>query len=232
MNTSHLSLTGKKRIRNYFGNISEAIKMPNLIEIQKTSYEQFLDSGLSETGKDTKIRKGLTQVFESIFPIKDFSEASELEFISYKLERPKYDVEECRQRGLNYAAPLRVKFRLIINDLDEETEAKTVRSILEQDVYMGDMPLMTEKGTFVINGTERVVVSQMHRSPGVFFDHDGGKNHSSGKKLYSARIIPYRGSWIDLEFDAKDKLFARIDRRRKMAATLILRAFGLDEEEN
>ena len=231
MNTSHLSLTGKKRIRNYFGNISEAIKMPNLIEIQKTSYEQFLDSGLSETGKDTKIRKGLTQVFESIFPIKDFSEASELEFISYRLDRPKYDVEECRQRGLNYAAPLRVKFRLIINDLDEETEAKTVRSILEQDVYMGDMPLMTEKGTFVINGTERVVVSQMHRSPGVFFDHDGGKNHSSGKKLYSARIIPYRGSWIDLEFDAKDKLFARIDRRRKMAATLILRAFGLDEEE-
>ena len=231
MISSHLSLTGKKRIRKYFGSIVEVLKMPNLIEIQKTSYEQFLNSGSLGDEKEVRIRQGLRQVFESIFPIKDFSEACEIQSISYALDKPKYDVEECRQRGLTYAAPLRVKFKLIINDVDEETEAKTIRSILEQDVYMGDMPLMTDKGTFVVNGTERVVVSQMHRSPGVFFDHDGGKSHSSGKLLYSARIIPYRGSWIDLEFDAKDNLFVRIDRRRKMPATLILKALGLDEEK-
>ena len=209
----HLSFTEKKSIRKNFGKLKETLSIPNLIEVQKNSYNEFLN--LKSESKDS-ITKGLERVFKSIFPIEDLNEKSTLEYISYRLEKPKYDVEECRQRGLTFAAPLRVKFRLIINDLDEETEAKTIRSILEQDVYMGDMPLMTDKGTFVVNGTERVVVSQMHRSPGVFFDNDRGKGHSSGKILFNARIIPYRGSWLDFEFDAKDNLFVRIDRRRKL----------------
>ena len=230
MITSHISLTGRKRIRKSFGTINEVAEMPNLIDVQKASYEKFLVSE-SAGSKESAITQGLFRVFDSVFTISDFTDTSELQFVSYELGKSKYDVEECRQRGLTYSAPLRVKFRLIIYDLDEETGIKSVRSILEQDVYMGDMPLMTEKGTFVVNGTERVVVSQMHRSPGVFFDHDKGKGHSSGKILFNARIIPYRGSWLDFEFDAKDNVFVRIDRRRKLPVSLILKSLNMNEEE-
>ncbi|MDO9127734.1 MAG: DNA-directed RNA polymerase subunit beta, partial [Parvibaculum sp.] len=175
--------------------------------------------------------QGLQAVFKSVFPISDFSESSTLEFVNYEFETPKYDVEECQQRGMTFAAPLKVTLRLIVFEVDEDTGAKSVKDIKEQDVYMGDMPLMTENGTFVINGTERVIVSQMHRSPGVFFDHDKGKTHSSGKLLFAARVIPYRGSWLDFEFDAKDIVFVRIDRRRKLPVTTLLYALGLDSEE-
>ncbi|PDT62815.1 DNA-directed RNA polymerase subunit beta, partial [Bradyrhizobium ottawaense] len=175
--------------------------------------------------------EGLQAVFKSVFPIKDFSGASMLEFVSYEFEPPKFDVEECRQRDLTYAAPLKVTLRLIVFDIDEDTGAKSVKDIKEQNVYMGDMPLMTDNGTFIVNGTERVIVSQMHRSPGVFFDHDKGKSHSSGKLLFAARVIPYRGSWLDIEFDAKDIVHARIDRRRKIPVTSLLMALGMDGEE-
>ena len=226
MNSSQLSLTGRKRIRKSFGSINEVAEMPNLIDVQKASYEQFLSLG----NKDNN--QGLYRVFDSVFPISDFTDTSELQFISYELGNSKYDVEECRQRGLTYAAPLRVKFRLIIYDLDEETGIKSVRSILEQDVYMGDIPLMTKNATFVVNGTERVVVSQMHRSPGVFFDHDYGKTHVSGKYLFNARIIPYRGSWLDFEHDAKNNIHARIDRKRKFPVTTLLKClFSSASEE-
>jgi len=223
-----LSFTGKKRIRKSFGRIPEAVEMPNLIEVQKHSYEQFL---MKDTAMADRPDEGLQAVFKSVFPIKDFSERSVLEFVSYEFERPKFDVEECGQRDMTYAAPLKVKMRLIVFDVDEETGARSVKDIKEQDVYMGDIPLMTDKGTFVVNGTERVIVSQMHRSPGVFFDHDKGKTHASGKYLFAARIIPYRGSWLDLEFDPKDVLHVRIDRRRKLPATTLLYALGLDKEE-
>ena len=175
--------------------------------------------------------EGLQAVFKSVFPISDFSNTSMLEFVKYEFEPPKYDVDECRQRGMTYAAPLKVTLRLIVFDIDEETGAKSVKDIKEQDVYMGDIPLMTNNGTFIVNGTERVIVSQMHRSPGVFFDHDKGKTHSSGKLLFAARIIPYRGSWLDIEFDAKDIVYARIDRRRKIPVTSLLYALGMDGEE-
>ncbi len=223
-----LSFTGKKRIRKSFGRISEAVEMPNLIEVQKHSYEQFL---MKDTAIADRPDEGLQAVFKSVFPVKDFSERSVLEFVSYEFEPPKFDVEECIQRDMTYAAPLKVKMRLIVFDVDEETGARSVKDIKEQDVYMGDIPLMTSKGTFIVNGTERVIVSQMHRSPGVFFDHDRGKTHASGKFLFAARIIPYRGSWLDLEFDAKDILHVRIDRRRKLPATTLLYALGLDKEE-
>ena len=223
-----LSFTGKKRIRKSFGRIPEAVEMPNLIEVQKHSYEQFL---LKDTVVADRPDEGLQAVFKSVFPIKDFSEKSVLDFVSYEFEPPKFDVEECVQRDMTYAAPLKVKMRLVVFDVDEETGARSVKDIKEQDVYMGDIPLMTDKGTFIINGTERVIVSQMHRSPGVFFDHDKGKTHASGKYLFAARIIPYRGSWLDFEFDAKDILHVRIDRRRKLPATTLLYALGLDKEE-
>ena len=170
-------------------------------------------------------------MFRQVFPIKDFSESSLLEYVDYHFEEPKYDVEECQQRSMTYAAPLKVTLRLIVFDVDQETGAKSVKDIKEQDVYMGDVPFMTENGTFVVNGTERVIVSQMHRSPGVFFDHDKGKTHSSGKLLFAARVIPYRGSWLDFEFDAKDIVHVRIDRRRKLPATTLLYALGLTQEE-
>ena len=223
-----LSFTGKKRIRKSFGRIPEAVEMPNLIEVQKHSYEQFL---MKDTAIADRPDEGLQAVFKSVFPIKDFSERSVLDFVSYEFEPPKFDVEECVQRDMTYAAPLKVKMRLVVFDVDEETGARSVKDIKEQDVYMGDIPLMTDKGTFIVNGTERVIVSQMHRSPGVFFDHDKGKTHASGKFLFAARIIPYRGSWLDLEFDAKDILHVRIDRRRKLPATTLLYALGLDKEE-
>jgi len=201
--------------------------MPNLIEVQKSSYDLFLNSGDSPQPMDGE---GIMGVFQSVFPIKDFNETAVLEFVKYELEKPKYDVEECQQRDMTYAAPLKVTLRLIVFDVDEDTGAKSVKDIKEQDVFMGDMPLMTPNGTFIVNGTERVIVSQMHRSPGVFFDHDKGKTHASGKLLFACRIIPYRGSWLDFEFDAKDIVFARIDRRRKLPVTTLLYALGLDQE--
>ena len=222
-----LSFTGRKRLRKFFGKIDEIAEMPNLIEVQKTSYDQFLQVVKPEGGRKDE---GLEAVFSSVFPIKDFSESSLLEYVDYHFEEPKYDVEECQQRSMTYAAPLKVTLRLIVFDVDQETGAKSVKDIKEQDVYMGDIPFMTENGTFIINGTERVIVSQMHRSPGVFFDHDKGKTHSSGKLLFAARVIPYRGSWLDFEFDAKDIVHVRIDRRRKLPATTLLYALGLDQE--
>ncbi|MBE9640651.1 DNA-directed RNA polymerase subunit beta [Salipiger mangrovisoli] len=221
------SFLGQKRLRRYYGKIREVLEMPNLIEVQKSSYELFLKSGDQLQPSDGE---GIMGVFQSVFPIKDFNETAVLEFVNYELEKPKYDVEECMQRDMTYSAPLKVTLRLIVFDIDEDTGAKSVKDIKEQDVFMGDMPLMTPNGTFIVNGTERVIVSQMHRSPGVFFDHDKGKTHSSGKLLFACRIIPYRGSWLDFEFDAKDIVFARIDRRRKLPVTTLLYALGLDQE--
>jgi DNA-directed RNA polymerase subunit beta len=222
------SYTGKKRIRKSFGRIPEAVQMPNLIEVQRSSYEQFLQR---EVRAGERREEGVEAVFKSVFPIKDFNERAVLEYVSYEFEEPKYDVEECVQRDMTYAAPLKVKLRLIVFETDEETGARSVKDIKEQDVYMGDIPLMTEKGTFIVNGTQRVIVSQMHRSPGVFFDHDKGKTHASGKLLFAARVIPYRGSWLDFEFDAKDIVYVRIDRRRKLPASTFLMALGMDGEE-
>ncbi len=215
------SFTGRRRFRKHFGRIPEVAPMPNLIEVQKSSYDHFLQMGVAA---EARTSVGLQEVFKSVFPIRDFSERAQLEFVRYELEPPKYDVEECQQRGITFAAPLKVTLRLVVWDVDEDTGSRSIRDIKEQDVYMGDMPLMTKNGTFIINGTERVIVSQMHRSPGVFFDHDKGKTHSSGKYLFAARVIPYRGSWLDFEFDAKDHLYVRIDRRRKLPATTLLLA--------
>src|SRR5437870_1203863 len=216
-----ISFTGQKRIRKTFGRIPEVAPMPNLIEVQRSSYDHFLQM---EAVPEQRANVGLQEVFKSVFPIRDFSERAQLEFVRYELEAPKYDVDECQQRGITYAAPLKVTLRLVVWDVDEDTGSRSIRDIKEQDVYMGDMPLMTRNGTFIINGTERVIVSQMHRSPGVFFDHDKGKTHSSGKYLFAARVIPYRGSWLDFEFDAKDHVYVRIDRRRKLPATTLLMA--------
>ena len=217
-----------RRLRRSFSRIPQVASMPNLIEVQKRSYEFFLQRAIEG---DRRSESGLQRVFKSVFPIRDFSDKASLEFERYEFEEPKYDVEECQQRGITYAAPLKVTLRLVVWDVDDDSGLRSVRDIKEQDVYMGDMPLMTDNGTFVINGTERVIVSQMHRSPGVFFDHDRGKTHSSGKYLYAARIIPYRGSWLDFEFDAKDLVFVRIDRRRKLPVTVLLRALAMDTEE-
>ncbi len=222
------TFNGRRRVRKFFGKIPEVAEMPNLIEVQKASYDQFLMVDEPEGGRADE---GLQAVFKSVFPISDFSGAATLDFVSYEFEAPKFDVEECRQRDLTYAAPLKVTLRLIVFDIDEDTGAKSIKDIKEQNVYMGDMPLMTDNGTFIVNGTERVIVSQMHRSPGVFFDHDKGKSHSSGKLLFAARVIPYRGSWLDIEFDAKDIVHARIDRRRKIPSTSLLMALGMDAEE-
>jgi len=222
------SFVEKKRIRKNFGRIGDAAPMPNLIQVQKDSYEQFLQRYVKP---EERALEGLEAVFRSVFPISDFTETATLEYVSYEFEEPKYDTEECQQRDMTYAAPLKVTLRLIVFEVDEDTGAKSVKDIKEQEVYMGDMPLMTDNGTFIVNGTERVIVSQMHRSPGVFFDHDKGKSHSSGKLLFAARIIPYRGSWLDFEFDVKDIVNVRIDRRRKLPATTLLYALGMDQEE-
>ena len=216
----------KKRIRKVFGNIHEVVQMPNLIEVQRESYEQFLRSDPS-----IGYVSGLEKTLRSVFPIGDFAGTAELDFVQYELEDPKFDTDECRQRGITYAAPMRVTLRLIVFEVDPDTETRSVLDIKEQDVYMGDMPLMTQNGTFIVNGTERVIVSQMHRSPGVLFDHDRGKTHASGKYLFAARVIPYRGSWLDFEFDAKDIVNVRIDRKRKLPVTALLYALGLDAEE-
>src|SRR3990172_821136 len=220
--------SGRKRIRKQFGSIAEVAEMPNLIEVQKSSYDDFLMVREPPGGRP---EQGLQAVFKSVFPISDFSGRATLDFERYEFEPPKYDVDECQQRDMTYAAPLKVKLRLIVFDVNEETGARSVKDVKEQDVYMGDIPFMTQNGTFVINGTERVIVSQMHRSPGVFFDHDRGKTHASGKLLFAARIIPYRGSWLDFEFDAKDIVYVRIDRRRKLPVTTLLYALGLDDEQ-
>jgi DNA-directed RNA polymerase subunit beta len=220
--------TGRKRIRRKFGSIAEVAEMPNLIEVQKSSYDDFLIVKEPPGGRPDQ---GLQAVFKSVFPISDFSGRSTLEFVRYEFEPPKFDVDECQQRDMTFAAPLKVKLRLIVFDVNEETGSKSIKDVKEQDVYMGDMPFMTPNGTFIVNGTERVIVSQMHRSPGVFFDHDRGRTHASGKLLFAARIIPYRGSWLDFEFDAKDVVYVRIDRRRKLPVTTLLYALGLDDEE-
>ena len=223
-----LSFTDKKRVRKNFGKLKEVSKFPNLIEIQKNSYDEFLLENESPSSREDR---GLQKVFKSVFPLEDFSGSARIEFIDYSFQNPKFDVDECRQRDKTYAAPLNVKLRLIVFDIDEETETRTVKDIKEQEIYLCDLPLMTDKGTFITNGTERVVVSQMHRSPGVFFDHDNGKTHSSGKLLFGARVIPYRGSWLDIEFDHKDILYCRIDRKKKILVTSFLMSMGIKRDE-
>jgi len=220
------SYTEKKRIRKEFGSLLNVMDIPYLLAIQLDSYRKFTQQGVP---LDQRGDYGLHAAFQSVFPIASYSGNAALEYVDYQLGQPTFDVSECQLRGVTYACALRVKVRLIIYDKD--SSSKAIKDIKEQDVYMGEIPLMTENGTFVINGTERVIVSQLHRSPGVFFDHDKGKTHSSGKLLYSARIIPYRGSWLDFEFDPKDQVFVRIDRRRKLPATVLLRALGFSSEE-
>ncbi len=223
-----VQLANNFRVRRSFGRISKIIDIPYLLEIQRHSYDEFLQRVLSP---EKRMDSGLQGVFRSVFPIKDFNETASLEFVSYALGEPKYSVEECHQRGMTYAAPLKVTIQLVLWDVDQRTGARTIKNVKEQEVYFGEVPLMTAQGTFMVNGTERVIVSQLHRSPGVFFDHDKGKTHASGKLLYSARIIPYRGSWIDFEFDPRDILYVRIDRRRKFHATVLLRALGMTGED-
>src|SRR5210317_2171368 len=222
------SIANNQLLRKHFQEIKRIIDIPNLIDIQKNSYDKFLQTDIPRDDRDLL---GLQGVFNRVFPIRDFNGTSELVFSGYTLERPKYDVDECRQRGMTYAAPIKVTIQLIIYDAGGDSTERAVRDIKEQEVYFGEIPLMTVNGTFIINGTERVVVSQLHRSPGVFFDHDRGKTHSSGKVLYNARVIPYRGSWLDFDFDHKDILFVRIDRRRKLPATVLLKALGFSAEE-
>ena len=216
------------RFRRTFGRIRKIIDLPYLIEIQKNSYELFLQKDVAPMERQSM---GLQEVFKSVFPIKDFNETASLEFVSFSLGEPKYDVEECHQRGMTFAAPLKVTVQLVLWDVDQQTGSRSIKNVKEQEVYFGEIPLMTINGTFMINGTERVIVSQLHRSPGVFFEHDKGKTHASGKLLYSARVIPYRGSWVDLEFDPRDVLYVRIDRRRKFHATVLLRALGMTTED-
>jgi DNA-directed RNA polymerase subunit beta len=211
-----------------FAKIREIIGIPNLIEIQQRSYEQFLQTRIPPQEREDS---GLQGVFSSIFPIADYNDSASLEFVRYEFGDPKYTAEECREKGMTYSVPLKVTLRLVVWDKQAGSEARSIRDIKEQEVYLGEMPLMTEHGTFIINGTERVVVSQLHRSPGVFFDHDGGSTHSSGKTLYSARLIPYRGSWLEFEFDANDVLHVRVDRRRKLLSTILLRAIGYHSNE-
>lgn len=222
------SLTAKKRIRKFFGKVKTVAEIPNLIQVQKASYESFLQLELLPHQREDK---GLESVFKSVFPISDYEGQATLEYVKYELEEPKYSEEECGQRGVNYAASLKVTLRLIVWDIEEEAGTKEIKGIKEQSVYMGEIPLMTARGTFIINGAERVIVSQMHRSPGVFYFHDGGKTHTSGKYLYYARIIPYRGSWLDIEFDVKDLLYFRIDRKRKIYITSLLRAMGFSKDD-
>ena len=217
------SFTEKKRVRKDFGKLPNILEVPYLLAIQLDSYRQFLQA---DANAEQRLEEGLHSAFKSVFPIVSYSGTAALEYVSYRIGTPAFDVKECQLRGMTFAAPLRVLVRLVIYDKD----GQTVKDIKEQEVYMGELPLMTENGTFVINGTERVIVSQLHRSPGVFFDHDKGKTHSSGKLLFSARVIPYRGSWLDFEFDPKDSVFVRIDRRRKLPATILLRALGFEAE--
>ena len=216
------------RFRRSFGRIKKIIDLPYLIEIQKNSYDLFLQKDLAA---DQRQNSGLQGVFKSVFPIKDFNETASLEYVNFNLGEPKYDVDECHQRGMTFAAPLKVTVQLVLWDVDPQSGSRSIKNVKEQEVYFGEMPLMTKNGTFMVNGTERVIVSQLHRSPGVFFEHDKGKTHASGKLLFSARVIPYRGSWLDFEFDPRDIVYVRIDRRRKFHATVLLRALGMTTED-
>src|SRR5882724_7316681 len=222
------SFTEKKRIRKDFGKRPSILGVPYLLAIQLDSYRRFLQAEAAESQRNDV---GLHAAFKSVFPIASYSGNATLEYLSYRLGEPVFDVKECQMRGLTYAAPLRVKVQLKVYEKDPSGARKLKRDVREQEVYLGELPLMTDNGTFVVNGTERVIVSQLHRSPGVFFDHDKGKTHSSGKLLFQARIIPYRGSWLDFEFDPKDCMYARIDRRRKLPVTIVLRALGYNEEQ-
>src|SRR5215472_659459 len=224
--TTTYSFTEKKRIRKSFAKRASVLQVPFLLETQLASYRAFLQEG---TPADARKNEGLQAAFTSIFPISSHSGNARLEFVSFSLLPPAFDVVECQQRGLTYCSALRAKVRLVI--MDREAPKDTVKEVKEQEVYMGEIPLMTENGSFIINGTERVIVSQLHRSPGVFFEHDRGKTHSSGKLLFSARVIPYRGSWLDFEFDPKDYLYFRVDRRRKMPVTILLKALGYNNVE-
>ena len=226
----NLSFTQKKSIRKNFGKLIEGLKIPNLIEVQKNSYNEFLSS-ISFHENNDELTRGIHKTFHSIFPIEDGSDKATLEYISYKLEKPKFDVLECKQRSLTYSASLKANLRLVVYDIDPDTNTKQILSAKEQEVFIGELPLMTTSGTFVVNGVERVVVNQMHRSPGVFFDHDKGKTHSSGKLLFNCRIIPGRGSWLDFEFDPKDILYFRIDRKKKLPITTLLYALGVTREQ-
>jgi DNA-directed RNA polymerase subunit beta len=217
-----------RRCRKNFSKIKDVMIISNLIEVQKQSYDRFLQVNVDP---DKREPTGLQGVFKTVFPIKDFYETASLEFVSYRLTEPKYDVDECLLRGMTFAAPVKVTVRLVVWDVNEETKAKSIKAVKEQEVYFGEIPLMTDNGTFIINGTERVIVSQLHRSPGVFFDQDQVKPHSGGKVFYYARIIPNRGSWIDFEFDQKDLLYVRIDRRRKIPVTVLLRALKYTGQE-
>ncbi len=222
------ALTHEYRVRKNFGKIRKIVEIPNLIQMQKESYELFLQK---DTPPEARVERGLQEVFKSVFPIEDFSGTASLEFVQYSFGEVKYEVDECLARGMTYEAPVKIVVRLVVYDVDKDTGSRSIRDIKEQEIYFGTLPLMTENGTFIVNGTERVIVSQLHRSPGIFFDHDRGKTHSSGKILYSARIIPLRGSWLDLEFDPKDILYIRIDRRRKFPVTVLLKALGYSTEE-
>ncbi len=222
------SVADNRRLRRKFNKIETVVGIPNLIEVQRSSYDRFLQADVPAEERENV---GLQRVFHSVFPIKDFAESASLEFVKYELGEPKYSVDECLQRGMTYARPLKITVRLVVWDVDEATETRSIRDVKEQEVYFGEIPMMTENGTFIINGTERVIVNQLHRSPGVFFSHDEGKKHASGKFLYSARVIPYRGSWLDFEFNHKDLVFVRIDRRRKLHATILLKALGYSHQE-
>ena len=225
-----LTFTQKKSIRKNFGKLKESLSIPNLIEVQKNSYNEFLKSkSLNE--QLNELSKGIDRVFKSIFPIEDGNDKATLEYISYKLEKPKFDVIECKQRSLSYSAALKANLRLVVYDIDTENNTKQILSAKEQEVFIGDLPLMTPSATFITNGVERVVVNQMHRSPGVFFDHDKGKTHASGKLLFNCRIIPGWGSWLDFEFDPKDILYFRIDRKKKLPITTLLYALGYTKEK-
>ena len=223
-----LSFTEKKNIRKSFGKLKESLSIPNLIEVQKNSYKE-----LTEFKGDVEqhLVKGFDRVFKSIFPIEDINEKSTLEYVSYKLEKPKFDVEECISRGLTYSAALKCTLRLVVYEIDQENNTKDILSAKEQEVYMGEVPMMTNSGTFITNGVQRVVVNQMHRSPGVFFDHDKGKSHASGKLLFNCRVIPNRGSWLDFEFDVKDFLYFRIDRKKKILVSTLLQALGYNKND-
>ncbi len=219
----HLSFTEKKNIRKNFGKLKESLSIPNLIEVQKNSYKQLTEN---KNNIDQNLIKGFDRVFKGIFPIEDMNDKATLEYVSYKLEKPKFDVEECISRGLTYSAALKCRLRLVVYEIDQESNTKDILSAKEQEVYMGEVPMMTNSGTFITNGVQRVVVNQMHRSPGVFFDHDKGKSHASGKLLFNCRVIPNRGSWLDFEFDVKDFLYFRIDRKKKIYVTTLLQALG------
>ena len=222
-----LSFTEKKNIRKSFAKLKEGLSIPNLIEVQKNSYKELTD--FKEDAGD--LTKGFDRVFKSIFPIEDLNDKATLEYVSYRLEKPKFDVEECIARGLTYSSALKCTLRLVVYEIDQENNTKDILSAKEQEVYMGDVPMMTNSGTFITNGVQRVVVNQMHRSPGVFFDHDKGKTHASGKLLFNCRVIPNRGSWLDFEFDVKDFLYFKIDRKKKILASTLLLALGYTKSE-